>query len=236
MSHFEESQGGGWLWEVPEERPALVHAWVKTELAWREGTLIRCCDSTGCTGCGSPAFTKRCFFRGKVLPKAVSTRWAGSKQMLLLAGQSWRAVCSCYLLFWQWGDAQALMPCPSLSTLPAQLFCNQLFCNQLFSVWHYWSPLFWWLRLKYLVADYAKYLLFITMSFCVETVLSLQYGFNVFWILYANCFYFSVASSLGHFNFVVVIAALSRPQKCLLLLFMQNFIMADYLCYYPRFV
>lgn len=58
---------------MPEERPALVHAWVKTGLARGEGTLIRRCDSAGCTGCGSPAFTKRCFFREKVLPEVVST-------------------------------------------------------------------------------------------------------------------------------------------------------------------
>lgn len=86
------------------------------------------------------------------------------------------------LLMLEWGcravtsssDVEGDAPHPSLLMLPGLQFCSQLF-----SVWHYKSPLFLWARLKYLVAYYAKYLLFITASFCVNAVLSLQYVFNI---------------------------------------------------------
>lgn len=131
MSHFKGSQWGGWPQEVPEERPVLVPTWIKTNLEGEVGSpgqwewmLIRRCDSAGCTGWGSPGFTERCFFRGKVLTKAVSTHWAGSKQVLLPPGQSWRAVCSCYLLFWWWewctGTCALSLPAYATSTAVLQ--------------------------------------------------------------------------------------------------------------------
>lgn len=137
-------------------------------------------------------FHPEVFLRGKVLTKALSTHQAGRKQMLLPPGQRRRAVCSCYLLFWRWGDARALVPCPSCrcyrrcrsAASSSQCGVTGLLCFDGYI-------------LKYLVADYAKYLLFITASFCVNAVSSLQYGFNISWILYVNCFQFSIASSLG---------------------------------------
>lgn len=169
--------------------------WVKTDLEGKVGfpgqqewAWIRCCDSPGCIGCGCSGFTQSCFLRGIGLTKAIATHWAGSKQMLLMHEQGCRAVTSS-------SDGEDDAPHPSLLTLSALQFCSQLS-----SVWHYKSPLFLWPRLKYLVAYYAKYLLFITTSFCVNAVLSLQYVFNILWMLHVNCFQFSIASSFGYFS------------------------------------
>lgn len=198
MSHFEGSQRGGWPQEVPEERPVVLPTWVQTNLEGeagspgrREWALTRRCDSAGCTGCGSPGFTQRCFLGARYLPKpSVPIRLAASRCSCRLGrGEGLCvAVTSSSGVGWRTGTC-ALSLLPMLPALP--------FRGQLFSLWRYRSPLFWWLHLKYLVADYAKYLLFITASFCVNAVSSLQYGFNISWILYVNCFQFSIASSLG---------------------------------------
>lgn len=124
----------------------------------------------------------------------------GRKQMFLPPGQSSRPVCSCYLLPWwcRWCTGTcALSPPSTPAVLPL--------CKQLLTIRRFQPPVLECLSLKYLVADHAKYQLFITTSFCVNSVLNFQYGFNLFFlILYVKWFQFS----LGHFSLITVIAAL----------------------------
>lgn len=65
----------------------MLPTWVKTNLEGeagspgrREWALTRRCDPAGCTGCGSPGFTQRCFLGGRYLPRpSVPIRLAASR-------------------------------------------------------------------------------------------------------------------------------------------------------------
>lgn len=111
------------------------------------------------------------------------------------------------LWFCWWSGVVVLLVLPRLCFQRCSAPCGitRLLCFD----FYVWNTL-----LKNLVADYAKYLLFITMSYCVNAVLSLQDGFNMSWILYVNCFRFSIASSLGHFNLIIVTVALLWNVLC----------------------
>lgn len=155
-------------------------------------------------------FHPEVFLRGKVLTKALSTHQAGCKQMLLPPGQRRRAVCSCYLLFWRWGDARALVPCPSCwcyrrcrsAASSSQCGVTGLLCFDGY-IWNI--------------------LLLIMQSICFSSprlfvwmlcrVFSMDLIFLEYYMLIASNFL--LLHLLGHFNLIIVTAALLWNVLCL---------------------
>lgn len=141
---------------------------------------MRHCDSAGCAACtvGVSLGERMCLkWKKPDSTKAISTHWAGSKHMLMPPSRV-QGLCVGVTSSGGVSDAQALMPCSSLSTLPTWLFCKQLL-----SLWHFPSPVLQCLSLKYLGADYAK-----TPAFHLRSLLCEPYvEFSMDLIVFEYC-------------------------------------------------